>query len=104
MDYGYKMRRKRSGESKSGKMKNAKIKFPQVVFADDYHEFNYLQRVLRSFGVKYLKFQEVGMTRGKYVAVFYLQKQDDAFRSLYKAWSDKIYDEEMGIVNENKMY
>lgn len=54
-------------------MKDKTLKLPVIVEADDYHDFDYVVRLLKQFGVK-LKFHEIGCA-GLYYAVFYEGKK-----------------------------
>jgi hypothetical protein len=50
------------------------IKFPKLVTARDYHEFDDMHETLIAFGVRGVRFVEVGTPEldGKYRAVFYV--------------------------------
>jgi hypothetical protein len=50
------------------------IKFPKLVTARDYHEFDVMHETLVAFGVRGVRFAEVGTPEldGKYRAVFYV--------------------------------
>ncbi len=54
-------------------MLNLKIELPCIISVRDYHDFNQYLQVLKEFGIKGVKYKEVGCV-GAYLGIFYVEK------------------------------
>lgn len=52
-------------------MKAAKIKLPQIITADDYHNFSVIEEQLNSVADIKMKAKEIGYGNGEYVGILY---------------------------------
>ena len=54
-------------------MLNLKIELPCIIGVRDYHDFKHYLQVLREFGIKGVKYKEIGCI-GEYIGIFYVEK------------------------------
>jgi len=64
------------------------ITLPQIITAEDYHEFDDIAHYLKSFGAN-VRFEDLGLHDRDYVAIFYTKKDDD-YKKLIKEYVDEL--------------
>lgn len=76
-------------------MTEISIKLPRLVYVDDYHEFRYLEDLLRDMAsTRRIKVAELGLENGapgtcRYIGIVYTRKDED-YRKLAKS-ADLMY-------------
>lgn len=84
------------------KPKEVLVNLPIVLMFTDYHEIaNFASNVNQIIhGKVKVKYNELGLLAGKYVAIFYLQRNDE-FQDLRSKFVEAIEQEEIGTYGQS---